>query len=116
MNTLERRNEIIRILNSQKIVTVAKLAQRLGVSERTISRDIIYLSSTVPLITTQGKNGGISLMEGYTYRDNKYYMSCNQLNVLNKIISQAYTSGMCNLSNEEIYCLEGIYEKYSKKV
>lgn len=114
MNTLNRRNEILRILNSQRIVTVAKLAQRLGVSERTILRDITYLSSTVPLITTQGKNGGISLMDGYTYRDNKYYMNYEQLNVLNKIICQAHDSGICSLSKEEVNCIEGIYEKYSR--
>lgn len=114
MNTLDRRNEILRILNSQRLVTVAKLAQRLGVSKRTISRDIIYLSSTVPIITTQGKNGGISLMNGYTYRDNKYYMNYDQLNVLNKIITQAHNSGICNLSKEEINCIESICEKYSR--
>ena len=47
-------------------VTAAQLAQQLGVSERTIYRDIDRLSAAgIPVYTTTGKHGGIRLMDNY---------------------------------------------------
>lgn len=64
---LNRLLEITTILLNKKTVTAAELAERFGVSVRTIYRDIDDLSSSgVPVYTTQGSHGGISLMEDYT--------------------------------------------------
>jgi len=63
---LERLVEIITILLNKKNVTAAELADRFDVSVRTIYRDIDALSAAgVPVCTTQGQNGGISVMDGY---------------------------------------------------
>jgi len=63
---LERLVEIITILLNKKTVTASELADRFGVSVRTIYRDIDALSAAgVPVCTTQGQNGGISVIEGY---------------------------------------------------
>lgn len=48
-------------------LTAGELAQRLGVSIRTIFRDIDALSAMgVPVYTEAGRGGGIRLVEGYT--------------------------------------------------
>ena len=62
----ERLFEIIYILLDRGTVTARELADRLGVSKRTILRDIETLAlAKVPVCTTQGKGGGISLLDGY---------------------------------------------------
>ncbi len=48
-------------------MTAGELAQRLEVSTRTIYRDVDALSQAgVPIYATQGKGGGVALMEHYT--------------------------------------------------
>ena len=57
---------ILSILLQQDKVTAPYLAEKFEVSRRTISRDIEDLCKAgIPLVTTQGANGGISIMEGY---------------------------------------------------
>ena len=57
---------IIYILMLKKTVAAKELAERFEVSVRTIYRDIELLSSmNVPVYMTKGKNGGISLLDGY---------------------------------------------------
>lgn len=64
---LNRLLEITTLLLNKKSVTAAELAERFGVSVRTIYRDIDVLSSSgVPVCTTQGVNGGISIMENFS--------------------------------------------------
>lgn len=63
---LNRLLEITTILLNKKIVTASELAERFGVSVRTIYRDIEVLSSSgIPVYTMQGSNGGISIMDDY---------------------------------------------------
>ena len=64
---INRMIEIITILLNKKTVTAASLAERFGVSQRTIYRDIDQLSSSgVPVYTSKGLNVGISIMENYS--------------------------------------------------
>lgn len=64
---LNRLLEITTILLNKKTVTAAELAERFGVSIRTIYRDIDVLSASgVPVYATQGAKGGISILEDYT--------------------------------------------------
>ncbi|MBN1693298.1 MAG: HTH domain-containing protein, partial [Dehalococcoidales bacterium] len=58
--------EITLILLNKKSVTAGQLAERFGVSTRTIYRDIDELSSAgVPVFTNKGSGGGISLLDNY---------------------------------------------------
>lgn len=58
--------QIVNILLERKSITATELSDFLEVSVRTIYRDIDTLSSSgVPIYTTQGKGGGISLLENY---------------------------------------------------
>lgn len=58
--------EIIYILLNKKSVTAASLAERFGISQRTVYRDIDVLAlSGIPVFTEKGKGGGISLLPEY---------------------------------------------------
>jgi predicted DNA-binding transcriptional regulator YafY len=65
---INRLLEITLILLNRGSVTARELAERFGVSTRTIYRDIDVLSTSgVPVYTNKGNNGGISLLENYTF-------------------------------------------------
>ena len=62
----ERLIGILSILLQQEKVTAPQLAREFEVSRRTIQRDIKSLCRAgIPISTTQGAGGGISIMEGY---------------------------------------------------
>ena len=63
---IDRLMGIITTLQQQKKVTAPYLAAKFEVSRRTISRDIDDICKAgIPLVTTQGGGGGISIMEGF---------------------------------------------------
>lgn len=63
---IDRLIGILSILLQQEKVTAPYLADKFEVSRRTINRDIEDLCKAgIPLVTLQGQNGGISIMEGY---------------------------------------------------
>ncbi len=64
---INRLLEITIILLNRKTITAGELADRFGVSVRTIYRDLDVLSSAgVPVYTSKGNGGGISLLEDYS--------------------------------------------------
>jgi len=63
---IDRMIGILSILLQQEKVTAPYLAEKFEVSRRTINRDIEQLCQAgIPLVTTQGQNGGISIIDGY---------------------------------------------------
>ena len=63
----ERLLSILMMLQRGHALTAGELANRVGVSVRTIFRDIDALSGMgVPVYTESGRGGGIRLIEGYT--------------------------------------------------
>ncbi len=63
---IERLIGILSILLQRETVTAPELAEQFEVSRRTINRDIEDLCRAgIPLVTRQGVNGGISIMENY---------------------------------------------------
>ena len=63
---IDRLIGILSILLQQDKVTAPYLAEKFEVSRRTIHRDVADLCMAgIPLVTTQGPNGGISIMDGY---------------------------------------------------
>lgn len=63
---IDRMIGILSILLQKEKVTAPYLAKTFEVSRRTINRDIEALCMAgIPLVTEQGKNGGISIMDGY---------------------------------------------------
>ncbi|CAM4195801.1 YafY family protein [Kibdelosporangium persicum] len=65
----ERLVALLFTLQSRRSATIPELAEALGVSERTMHRDIAALQATgVPLWTEPGRNGGVRLVDGWRTR------------------------------------------------
>lgn len=63
---INRLFEIVYLLLDRKSLTAQELAEHFEVSRRTILRDLDTLAAAkIPIYTTQGRGGGISLVEGY---------------------------------------------------
>lgn len=63
---IDRLIGILSILLQKEKVTAPYLAEKFEVSRRTINRDIEDLCKAgIPIATSQGVNGGISIMDGY---------------------------------------------------
>ena len=63
---IDRLIGILSILLQKEKVTAPYLADKFEVSRRTINRDIEDICKAgIPIVTTRGVNGGISIMEGY---------------------------------------------------
>lgn len=63
---IDRLIGILSVLLQKERITAPDLAEKFEVSRRTINRDIEALCKAgIPIVTTQGQNGGISIMEGY---------------------------------------------------
>lgn len=63
---IDRLIGIISILLQSEKVTAPYLAEKFEVSRRTINRDVEDICKAgIPLVTTQGQNGGISILSGY---------------------------------------------------
>jgi len=64
---IDRLIGIITVLQQNKKVTAPYLAKKFEVSIRTINRDIDDICRAgIPIVTTQGKGGGISIMDGFS--------------------------------------------------
>ena len=84
-SALERRKEIIDVMNVRRHDTVFNLAFEFCVNEKTIRRDIEVLSIDYPLYTTCGRHGG-----GVHMMDDRYvgrrYMSDKQEELLQRLL------------------------------
>lgn len=85
---MNRLFEIMYILLDKRTTTAKELAQHFEVSVRTIYRDIDALSSAgVPIYTTQGKNGGISILDSHVL-NNAMISEEEQRKILSALQSQ----------------------------
>lgn len=111
--TAERRAEMMKILCRRRSETVQNLAAELGVSERTIRRDLEILSLKEPIYTQPGRyGGGVYVAEGYSlYR---MYMTEEELGVLHKVSRFADKRSLCSLSDGERKILQSIIALYTK--
>ena len=63
---IDRLIGILSILLQEEKMTAPELAKKFEVSRRTINRDIEDLCKAgIPILTSQGSGGGISIMDGY---------------------------------------------------
>lgn len=80
LTAYERRKGIKSVLIKNRFSTAQELAYRYGVSQRTIYRDIMYLSRRLPIITKIGGGGGIFL--DMDFEIPKQYLSAEEENLL----------------------------------
>lgn len=111
--TAERRCEIMKILCRRRSETIQKMASELGVSERTIRRDIEILSLKEPIYTKSGRyGGGVYVEESYSME--RMYMADEELSVLHKLYDFADKRSPCALNADEKRILHSIISTYTK--
>ena len=113
MNTHQRRQKILKILCLRKHEKICNLASELGVSERTISRDIVALSFEAPIYTVPGRYyGGVYIDKSFSL--SKLYFNDDEQILLKKIATEKEQKSFCKLTEPELTKLKAIISKYSK--
>ena len=80
---IERQRRLIEILCNRRSELAENLAEELGVSTRTIYRDVEVLAVSYPIYTTQGTGGGIHVIDGFNLR--RIYLTKTQCEVLERL-------------------------------
>lgn len=111
MNTVERRERLIRILMLRGKTSIKTLAGELEVSERTVMRDIDVLSTSRPISTLPGKGGGVFITD--TYEINRPRLQEYEITLLKKIISEIELKTSCSLSSSEVQALKDMLTSYT---
>lgn len=79
---IDRLIQIVFLLLSRDNLTAKQLAEELGVSTRTICRDINILSAAgIPITSQKGYGGGLSLLQGFSL-DKSYFTQAEQSNMI----------------------------------
>lgn len=84
MTAAERRQAILEVLSLRRHETRENLANEFGVSKRTIEYDVLELSLSYPVFTTQGNGGGIHVVDGF--RLDRPRMNDKQTALLQKVL------------------------------
>lgn len=101
--------EILYILLNREKISSKELAEKFEVSVRTIYRDIEIISGAgIPICMTQGRNGGISLLENFTLdkqvltesEKNDMLIAIQSLNSFNKESVKSIFSKLSSLFGE----------------
>ena len=106
---IDRLIAIITVLLQQEKVTAPELAERFEVSRRTINRDIEDICKAgIPLVTTRGYGGGVSVADGYKINQTLFTEDELQtvLTALKGIDSVSKTSYLARLS-DKLFCKGG---------
>ena len=84
MGAAERREAILRVLNTRRKDKIANLAVEFGVSERTVRSDIEALSCTYPITTRRGRyGGGVEIAEDFHL--NRKMLTVRQADLLKRL-------------------------------
>ena len=79
---IDRLIQIVFLLLSHENITAKQLAGELGVSTRTIYRDVNILSiAGIPILSRKGYRGGLSLLQGFSL-DKSYFTQEEQKNIV----------------------------------
>lgn len=103
LNAQDRRQEILATLSVRRHEKLENFATEFQVSRRTIERDILTLSLSHPIYTTQGNGGGVHYMDG-CFAGRKY-LTDEQDALLNKLLS--------TLTGEDMLTMQSILKTFS---
>lgn len=104
MDAVERRQQILELLCQRRKDTMQNLAAELGVSERTIRRDVEILTRSYPLETVCGRYGGGVRVADWYHLD-RQRMSPRQTALLRRLAT-------C-LQGEDLEVMEQILLKFA---
>ncbi len=112
METAERRFEMFKYLCRVRYAKISELAERFGVSEKTISRDVFEIEMTyhITLNVKRGRHGGgVYMPEGYSF--GRMYLYDEEIALLIKL--QQLTEN--KLTEDENEVLTQMIKKYHRK-
>ncbi|WP_428227345.1 DeoR family transcriptional regulator [Flintibacter sp.] len=101
---MERRQQILELLCQRRKDTMQNLAAELGVSERTIRRDVEILTRSYPLETVCGRYGGGVRVADWYHLD-RQRMSPRQTALLRRLAA--------DLRGEDLEVMEQILLKFA---
>lgn len=104
MDAVERRQQILELLCQRRKDTMQNLAAELGVSERTIRRDVEILTRSYPLETVCGRYGGGVRVADWYHLD-RQRMSPKQTTLLRRLAA--------DLRGEDLEVMEQILLKFA---
>ena len=104
MDAVERRQQILELLCQRRKDTMQNLAAELGVSERTIRRDVEILTRSYPLETVCGRYGGGVRVADWYHLD-RQRMSPKQTALLRRLGA--------DLRGEDLEVMEQILLKFA---
>lgn len=104
MDAVERRQQILELLCQRRKNTMQNLAAELGVSERTIRRDVEILTRSYPLETVCGRYGGGVRVADWYHLD-RQRMSPRQTALLRRLAA--------DLRGEDLEVMEQILLKFA---
>ena len=104
MDAVERRQQILELLCQRRKDTMQTLAAELGVSERTIRRDVEILTRSYPLETVCGLYGGGVRVADWYHLD-RQRMSPKQTALLRRLAA--------DLRGEDLEVMEQILLKFA---
>lgn len=104
MDAVERRQQILELLCQRRKDTMQNLASELGVSERTIRRDVEILTRSYPLETVCGRYGGGVRVADWYHLD-RQRMSPRQTALLRRLAA--------DLRGEDLEVMEQILLKFA---
>lgn len=104
MDAVERRQQILELLCQRRKDTMQNLAAELGVSERTIRRDVEILTRSYPLETVCGRYGGGVRVADWYHLD-RQRMSHKQTALLRRLAA--------DLRGEDLEVMEQILLKFA---
>ena len=104
MDAVERRQQILELLCQRLKDTMQNLAAELGVSERTIRRDVEILTRSYPLETVCGRYGGGVRVADWYHLD-RQRMSPRQTALLRRLAA--------DLRGEDLEVMEQILLKFA---
>ena len=83
LTAYERRESMKTLLVRERSTTVMRLAYLYDVSESTVKRDLIFLSSCIPIETKSGNGGGVFL--NLEFESRKQYLTLNEKALLERL-------------------------------
>ena len=105
MGCQERRDAIMAYMAQKRQSTIDELCREFHASRSTIKRDILVLTGTYPLNTTQGRYGGGVYIESWWYPSRKT-LAPKQVEVLRRLAAAA--------DGEDRAILNSIVEQFSQ--
>ena len=104
LTSFERRLEILFMLMRNKKCSMTELAYEYSVSDRTIRRDVLFLSRYAPICTKTGIDGGVFLIDGCR-KTLSLFLSSEEEELLLKMINM--------VDEKEHHLLNNIINKYA---